>query len=68
MPWQYYYYNSPPLGARELCPPQKNSTRCHGKAGESCLLPEKIAHDIMDRQAISVILKNMFPLYPPVFV
>ena len=44
---------APPLGARELCPPRKNSVWRHGQAGESCVRPEKRAHDVMDRLAIS---------------
>ena len=48
---------TPPLAGRELSPPRKNSAWRHGQAGDPCEPLEKWVHDVMDRQAISVILK-----------
>ena len=50
------------LAAREFCPPRKNSAWCHRKAGDCCKPFEKRAHIVMDRQAIYVIVKNLFLL------
>ena len=65
--YEFSTVKAPLLAARELCPIQKISAWRHGQAVDIYKPLEKIAHDIMDRQAISVILKNLFPLYPPVF-